>query len=158
LRTTLLACVAVTATVLCGCGGGTTSGTAYFVVAEITPGHGDSFLLPLTDPGDIARARQLAASAHPQPPTIVVAQIESGSSDGLVDNQDLLRGGRLWSWHVSRFVGFADVTIEILDGWPGYVEANLADWQRNTSGTIGFWRYTVRREVSPSELRRLTAG
>lgn len=155
MRCALIASLAMAAVALCGCGGGGSSAPqpVYFLVAEIMPNHGDSFLLPLTDPADIARARELAASPHPQPPTIVVAQIAAGSSDGQLVNRDLLQGGKPWSWHVSRFVGFADMTIEILDGWPGYVESNLGEWQRITGGSIGFWSYTVRREVSAAELR-----
>lgn len=155
MRPWLLAWVGVAALALVGCGGGSDQRPVYFLVAEITPSHGDSYLLPLTDPDDIARARQLAVSARPQQPTIVVAQIAAGSSDGLVENRDLLRGGRRWSWHVSRFLNFADATIEILDGWPGYVEDHFAEWQRITGGTIGFWQYTVQREVSAEELRGL---
>lgn len=153
MRLAVLVFVGVTALALCGCGGSSAPQTVYFLVAETTPQHGDSFLLPLTAPADIARARALAASPHPQPPTIVVAQIAPGSSDGQQVNRDLLQGGKPWSWHVSRFHNFADMTIEILDGWPGYVEGNFTAWQRNTGGNIGFWQYTVRREVSAEELR-----
>ena len=149
----VVACLAVAALAVCGCGGSSAPGPVYFLVAEVVPQHGDSFLLPLTAPDDIARARELAASPHPQPPTIVVAQIASGNSDGQLVNRDLLHGGKPWSWHVSRFLNFADMTIEIMDGWPGYVEDNFAAWQRNTGGDIGFWQYTVRREVSAEELR-----
>lgn len=67
-------------------------------------------------------------------------------------NQDFLSGGTLWTWHVIEFVGFAENTIEILDGWPGFIEENVQGWIDNTSGTIGFWGYTVVREIEMGQL------
>jgi hypothetical protein len=32
-----------------------------------------------------------------------------------------------------------DFSIEIYDGWPGYVESDVARWIANTGGVIGFW-------------------
>jgi len=141
--------------VLAGCGSGSgtvTDGTTYFVVSRPASADSDSYLLPLTDPDDIAHARALIADRATAGAQIVVARIDRGSSDGVTDNRDLLNEGRRWSWHVTEFLGFAEATIEILDGSPTYVEANLDDWMRITGGEIGFWSYTVTCEVSPSEL------
>ena len=151
------ALVAVAALLLAGCGGDTATGRVYFLVAESSPRHGDSYLLPLTEATDIAAARALIAGS-PEVGRIVVARIAPGASDGVAVNCDLLGGGRAWSWHVSAFLGFADSTIEILDGWPGYVEQNLEEWLRITRGEIGFWSYTVIREVSEGELAGAAAA
>jgi hypothetical protein len=121
-----------------------------FVVAE-NPARGgscvhcDSYLLPLSDPDAIEHARALIEGGGAGPGAIAVAHIAAGS-DGI--NRDVLATGEpLWSWHVTDFVDFADTTIEILDGWPTFVESDVDGWIANTNGTIGFWSYTVVREL-----------
>lgn len=84
---------------------------------------------------------------------IVVANIARGGSDGAHTNRDLLDNGREWSWRVVSCEGFADNTIEIYDGWPTYVEEHLGDWFDITGGVIGFWSYTVTRELNEEEVR-----
>jgi hypothetical protein len=127
----------------------------YFVVAE-SPSLGacvrcDAYLVPLSNPQDIAHARELIDTGGAASAPIVVAEMEAGS-DGI--NRDVLAVGEpLWSWHVTDFVGFVDVTAEIFDGWPGFVESDVAGWIENTRsspgdpGVVGFWHYTVVREV-----------
>jgi len=51
-----------------------------------------------------------------------------------------------WSWHVSDFEGFADLAIEVCDGWPTDVENHLDYWV-DTLGSICFWSYTVVAEL-----------
>ena len=60
---------------------------------------------------------------------------------------------------MTGFQGFADSTIEILDGWPGYVEQDVDSWIANTGGAIGFWTYTVVEELPepPADLLRLVS-
>ena len=122
--------------------------TTYFLVAE-RPGdefHRDSFVLPLTEDDDISHARDLislgpdtAGSAIP------FAKIAAGS-DGI--NRDLLAPDQHeWSWHVTEFEGFGDVGIELVDGTPTLVEADVPGWLQNTNSSIGFWNYTVVREL-----------
>lgn len=126
-------------------------GTVYYLVAEIVPNHNDSYILPLTDPAHIARADEIVAGTHYS--QIVSAYIARGDGDGRYRNKDLQGSGRVWSWHVSQFNGFADVTAEIYDSWPTYVEDNLDFWLNNNQGIIGFWAYTVKRRVDPSEIQ-----
>jgi hypothetical protein len=127
--------------------------TIRFVVAE-PPGqvvHGDSYILPLTDPADIAHARALISSPPGTLSSIVVANIAEGS-DGV--NRDWLASGKpAWSWHVTEFQGFADFTVEVLDGWPTFVEQDIPGWIANTGGQIGFWSYTVVAELPVPEPR-----
>ena len=133
----------------------------YFVVSEIDPVHGDSYVLPLESAADIAHARALIASGPAAGTPIVVAHIAPGS-DGI--NRNILAPGEpLWSWHVDAFDGFADMTAEILDGWPSFVEQDLAGWIANTNGYIGFWNYTVTAELPavvplPGALLLLASG
>lgn len=128
---------------------------AYFVVAEPPESvyHFDSYILPLYEPADIAQARQLIQSGQRQ---IVFAAIAPGA-DGI--NRDVYHN-KLWSWHVTEFEGFADMGIELLDGWPTYVESDVAGWMANTGGHIGFWSYTVVAELSavPEPSTLLMAG
>lgn len=114
----------------------------WFVVGEKEPFHNDSYLVPLTDPADIAHARDLIARGPDLAGSpIVVAKIARGA-DGL--NGDYIEPDlRLWNWRVTEFEGFADFTVEILDGWPTFVESDIDRWIANTNGTVGFWNYTI---------------
>lgn len=127
-------------------------GTRYFLVAERTPSHGDSYILPLSATADINHALALIRKPASTGMPIVVAKFEDGSGDGAYVNRDLRGGGTPWSWHISEFVGFADFTVEIYDGWPTYLEENYDNWVSTTGNTLGFWSYTVVREVSVTEM------
>jgi hypothetical protein len=121
----------------------------HFLVAEIEPSHYDSYVLPLQDPAAVAHARELIRVGPSAGEPIVVARIAPGA-DGI--NRDFLApGSPPWSWHVTNFEGFADNTIEILDGWPSYVESDVEGWMANTGGYIGFWSYTVVAELPPGD-------
>ena len=50
-----------------------------------------------------------------------------------------------WSWQASQFVGFAEITPEAWDGSPTQLE--WFDWSRGGQATIGFWDYTVVKEL-----------
>ena len=130
------------------------AGTVYFVVAEReeVAEHNDSFVLPLSAEADIAHARDLIArgpDAAGAP--IVFASIVAGA-DG-VNRNVLAEGEPLWNWHVKDFEGFADMGIELVDGWPTFVESDVQGWINNTKrddpavGHMGFWNYTVVAEL-----------
>jgi hypothetical protein len=126
----------------------------YFLVTEIDTYHGDSFILPLVEKKNIEQAR--AMIANPADQKIVFAEITKDKSLNFYTNKDLLRDKR-WSWHIARFLGFNDLSPEIYDGWPQYVEDNYDSWVENTkgqkeNGVIGFWGYRIKREVSAQEL------
>jgi hypothetical protein len=121
--------------------------TVYFEVGEINPFHGDSYILPLENPSDIAHAQALILQGISAGQTIAVAQIAAGS-DGINRNY-LAPGQPLWSWHVTNFLGFADLAAEVLDGTPTQVENNVAGWIANTGGEVGFYNYTVVAQVVP---------
>ena len=130
------------------------AGTVYFVVAERPSAreHHDSFVLPLTQDADIAHARDLIArgpDAAGSP--IAFASVVAGA-DGI--NRNILADGEpLWNWHVKDFEGFGDFGIELVDGWPTYLESDVQGWIANTKrddpnvGHIGFWNYTVVAEL-----------
>jgi hypothetical protein len=122
--------------------------TRLFVVAEISPfcSHCDSFVLPLSDPADIADARTLINEGpFGSVGSIPIVEITAGS-DGT--NRDVLASGEpLWSWHVSDFSGFFDFAIELCDGWPGFIEQDPAAFLANTGGSFCPWTYTVIEEL-----------
>jgi hypothetical protein len=127
----------------------------YFLVAERNSNRGESYILPLYKADDIAQARGMIA--RPSEQKIVVAEITRDKNVNYHINKDLLQNKK-WSWHVASFLGFADMTIEIYDGWPQYVEDDFAGWTEitkgdNGNGRIGFWGYSIKREVSASELQ-----
>jgi hypothetical protein len=136
----------------------------YFLVAE-TPGaevHLDSYVLPLNAPEDIAHARDLIVKGPGIGNTIVVAKIAAGA-DGI--NRDYRApDAPMWSWHVSEFGGFHDITAEILDGWPSFVESDVQGWIADTGGVVGFWSYTIVEELenlsipAPGTLLLLLSG
>ena len=126
-------------------------GTVYFLVSEITQAHNDSYILPLTEADDIAQARALIADPDNTPAKIVVASIAPCEGCNY-PNRDLLNDGKSWSWCITGFESFAENTIEIYDGWPTFVEDDLDGWIENTNGIIGFWAYTVTRELTPFEV------
>jgi len=139
-----------------GCKKSTTAddGVVYFMISEMTRLRGDSFILPLSDPADIAAADKIVNDINSTTACIVSARIAKGGGDGRYLNKDLLDGTqRVWSWHVTEFFGFVDVTAEIYDSWPGYVENHLDEWLQQNSGVIGFWNYTVTRRVDALELQ-----
>lgn len=140
--------------------------TTLFVVAE-RPGVvtlGDSYVLPLSDPTDIAHARDLVArgpDASGAP--IVFAEISAGA-DG-VNRNVTAPGEPLWDWHVSRFEGFGDIGIELTDGNPTQVGDDVQGWIQNTrrgpdenTGHIGFWNYTVVSELDAGPTIPLPTG
>lgn len=122
----------------------------YFLVDPIGPAPRESFIVPITNSADIDKARKMAAGLLPK--KIFVANIAKGGSTPAYVNKDLY-SGRKWSWRVTQFVTFADFTPELLDGWPSGVESNVDEWIRMTNGKIGFWRYSIRREVPVSQIR-----
>ena len=133
-------------------------GIVYFMVSEYpTFNKGDSYILPLSDPVEIQKAREIIANPQDHTDRIVVAKIERQPDNLLIKNKNLLQN-ITWSWRIVEFQGFAGTTIEIIDGSPTIVEEDIEFWFQNTAnsndfGSIGFWGYTVKKEVQPNELK-----
>lgn len=154
----MIALLGVTVGILCSCSNDDEKPQAdpalvYFLVTETDVEHGDSYILPLKNAEDIAEARAIIANNEKK---IILAEISNDPDENYSLNKDLLKN-RTWSWHVVSFNGFVDTSIEILDGWPTFVEDNYREWVENTkgdstNGNIGFWNYTLEREVPADEL------
>lgn len=131
------------------------AGLIRFLVGELgTPVHGDSYVVLIDDQDTqrIEHARQIVAWHQAgQPPAqrpdglIVVAPVIAGA-DGINRNH-LAPGAPPWSWHTGQPIDFADSTIEILDGWPTFIEQDVNGWIANTNGFLGFWSYSIIDEL-----------
>ena len=111
-----------------------------------------SYVLPLSDEAAIEHARAHIEFGPGIGETIAVAKIDKGADQ--INRNYAEPGAPVWSWHVAEFLSFADFTIEILDGWPGFIESDVDAWLANTNSSIGFWSFTVTDElpVQPQEL------
>jgi hypothetical protein len=113
-------------------GGGTETGTdqptdprplpvvAQFVVHTA---HAESFVVEMSDPDEIASARNQLAGREA---TKGVAGRVVRGNPGF--NRDVLRGVR-YSWHLDPdTVHFFEISIEVCDGIPSFVESHLDEW------------------------------
>ena len=120
--------------------------TAYFLVANpdlVLIGMSDSYVLPLSEPEDIEFARLLVSGGGFR---MVVATVTVGS-DGI--NRDMLAPGEPeWSWHVTKFHGFATAAIELCDGTPTMTEVSAQNMYEGDEMDICYWSYTVVEEVT----------
>jgi hypothetical protein len=133
---------------------------SYFLVAEgpgipETDRKNDSYVLPLSKQEEIDHARYLISrwqsGYFEADRPLVVANIVAATKE--INRNFLDPKFPKWSWQVSQFLEFGDYTAEVLDGCPTCLE-NQFDWQHFGSGEwgIGFWDYTVVRELGPVPL------
>ncbi len=88
----------------------------------------EQLIIRVTDPVLLAQMIDICLGSSPQ--KIVFGDLVAG---GAGHNRDSLNGVD-WSWHLDEStVGLADMTIELCDGIPSFVEADLAYW----IGTVG---------------------
>jgi hypothetical protein len=119
--------------------------TVYFLVSDFNPAdRTDGYVLPLTDPNDIAHARDLIANGPGVGRPLVVAHIACGADN--INRNFYSPTLNAWNWHITSFSGFADMTIEILDGNPNFVNRDCLT-AGTTMSAIGFWSYTVVAEL-----------
>ncbi len=126
--------------------------TIYFLVAETNtpPVYGDSYVLPLTEPNDIAHARDLIAHGPSIGQPIVVATVACGSD---CINRDYLNPDKpAWYWHVADFNSFTD-SVPPPDGYTRPLSVN---WDCQSDGFIACPLYTVVYELGadPKHWRR----
>lgn len=129
--------------------------TIWFLVGE-PPGRvrlNDSYVLPLSKQEDIDHARYLislgASVFSGTYQALVVANVVAATND--INRNFLDTKFPKWSWQVDEFHSFSDFTAEELDGGPTQLEEDF-DWSRGGEATIGFWAYTVVRELGPVPL------
>jgi len=133
-----------------------TTRTGYFLVGEKSAVHQDSYLIRTDDPAKLTEIRSWLAKPPAERP-LVLTDIKKTGDTPSVWNRDLVTKGRTWNWEPAGDIALVDFTIEIYDGWPVYVQENLDEWIRITqtgtgNGRVGFWNYTIIREVTATEL------
>src|SRR5438034_434762 len=125
------------------------SDTVYFLVAELPDRvvRNDSYVLPLSKEEDINYARYLisryGSGYAADDRTIVVANVAAAKDN--INRNFLDTKLPKWSWQISQFLGFAEITAEVLDGNPTQLEP--FDGSHGGRATIGFWDYTVVKEL-----------
>lgn len=119
-------------------GNGQEPSSALFVIracrgSEGAP-DGETFRVQIENPDVIAQADTLVGRGNL---LIVTGELRAG--DGGFNQP--------WSWHLDpATVGFAQFTIELCDGCPGMVEADLATWLE-TVGTYCPWTTEVEERI-----------
>lgn len=122
---------------------------AYFLIGYPEYGNrtSETYVLALSDPDQIAEAREILANPLEGP--IVTGTIARG--DGGYNRNMTAPGSPVYSWHIDEFTGFVDLTAEVCDGGPLFVEFDLEYWLESV-GHICFWRPTVVRELTVQEV------
>jgi hypothetical protein len=112
----------------------------YFLVAEPNnPVHNDSYVLPLTEPNDIAHARDLITYGPSAGQPIIVATIACGSD---CINRDYLNVNKpAWYWHIASFSYFSDTPVS------GYQTLESVNWDCNSAILISCPLYTIVDEL-----------
>jgi hypothetical protein len=102
---------------------------------------------------DVNGERYSIFITNPQTIDQVIA-LSHGQSDAKIPSGRVVKGqvfyNKPWSWHIdSQDITMAEVTIELCDGIPSYVEAHLDDW----IATVGYFCPWSARLVSVKDYR-----
>jgi len=121
-------------------------GDVYFLVGERNPFLNDCYVIALSEPADIAHARDLIGygPGTADQDIVIATVIRQPPGTCSLNRNYLTRGLPCWSWSAA-FVSFAGGAIEIWDGNPTMVEESPGGWP--TGSTMGFWAYTVVAEL-----------
>ena len=104
------------------------SGATVPALVTVQTSGPEQFIVRVTDPVLLAQMIDICLGNSPQ--KIVIGDLVAG---GAGYNRDPLNAVA-WSWHLDEStVGLAEFTIELCDGIPSFVEADLAYWL----GTVG---------------------
>lgn len=115
--------IALAGFLLVSCGGGDTgteTDTVTFAFRMRGLGAAEEFRVSSASPEFIAQARAQLALPAAQRRLFAAGPIRAGDGGHNLD----------WSWHFTRDVALAEVTIELCDGRPSMVEADLRYWLR----------------------------
>lgn len=118
----------------------------YFLIADGS--FRQSYVVAITDPAIIDKARAIIANPQGQFDQIISARIELGNNMG---NRDLLNPLRApWSW-TAEVKGIKSFGSTACNGTAQDLEDYLIPWIRDI-GTICFWNYRVIKELKPNEI------
>ena len=112
----------------------------YLAAAFLLAGCGDDGLTkPELEGGvlalfEVSGERFSAFVTNPDAISAILA-LEAGTSQASIPNGRLIRGPGLaeynlpWSWHIDPVdIEMAELTIELCDAWPSFIENNLDEW------------------------------
>jgi len=130
-------------------------GTDFMVSGSYTDSEGfqvhESYILPLTEPEDIAFARSLLSSSPPVGDWVIAAEIEV-CNDGSNRNHNVV-GAPAWSWCVSKFLGFEDMRAtdpvpapSNMDN-PSKIDEDPVAWITANGNVIAFTRFRLSMEL-----------
>ncbi|MCE3272564.1 MAG: hypothetical protein K0S57_2961 [Ramlibacter sp.] len=123
--------------VLVACGGGEAApDSVTFAFRMRGLGPAEAFRVSTSSPAFIAQARAQLAMPAAQRRLFAAGPIRAGNGGHNLD----------WSWHFTRDVALAEVSIELCDGRPSMVEADLGYWLRRV-GSFCPWGSYVHAEV-----------
>jgi hypothetical protein len=119
--------------------------TVYFLAADFDPAYRtDSYVLPLTDPNDIAHARDLIANGPAAGQPWIMIQVACGADN--INRNYLSSVKHPWNWHITGFNGFVDTFPPGYYGDPAMIH-HACLMTATTQGTNGFSSYTVIAEL-----------
>ncbi len=122
---------------------------SYFLVKPKDEKNNDSYIVAITDPIMIQKAREQIMN-----PTLEKIVIARATMETKIMNRNLLDPLKTpYSWSVLTVDAFADFAHIDCDGSPELVEERL-ELVMNTGGSICFWRYRITRELTPEEINR----
>jgi len=112
--------------------------TAHMVRFEfIHQGHRETFYAETDDPRLIAKVREELKKPLSQR-TLHIHGLIARDANGVNDP---------WHWHyVNGNWGLTEMSMELCDGWPSYVETHLDDWLKKV-GSFCPWDSRVVREL-----------
>lgn len=118
----------------------------YFLMAP-SDNIGDQFVIKITDPTMIVKAREQIT--NPKLQKIVFAKIALGSQGY---NRNFIKKEKsFWSWSVTEVTNISDFGSTACNGFPQLVEDRAQNWV-NTLGRICFWSYRIKKELTPFEV------
>lgn len=122
---------------------------SYFLVKPKDEKSNDSYIVAITDPVMIQKAREQIMN-----PTLEKIVIARATMESTIMNRNLLDPLKTpYSWSVLTVDAFADFAHIDCDGSPELVEERL-EQVMNAGGSICFWRYRITRELTPEEINR----
>jgi len=120
----------------------------YFLMAPSRNTTNDSFVVKITDPDMIERARQLIKNPSLEKMMFATIQKDSQGFNRNFNNTTKTH----WSWSTKQVTNFADFGSVICNGQPQAVEDRVESWTSDP-GRICFWDYRVKRELSSTEVQ-----
>lgn len=120
---------------------------SYFLVGS-RHNTGDSFVVKITNPEMIAKARHLIKNPHLEKMLFATVQKDH---HGFNRNLNTVTKTH-WSWSTIEVTNFDDFGSIVCNGQPQALEDRVESWTQDP-GKICFWDYRVKKELSITEIK-----